>query len=372
MRPETTQLALQLAMIWFMTAVGAPVELRAQTKLPKQSQAPVRRWLPAPTLVRTFVGPAGDELLMPSSLVATANGGLALFDFGAMELRAFSVEGHPLWRAGRKGAGPGEFRNAMDVKVRPNGDITVLDMGNRRITALSRTGRLLRTIPLRFSSSRFIPLADTTRVGLTSEDSGAFWSAVNLRGDVVERGIAPPSIALQHSLAKETFTTRFGTGAVVTFRWSDKFAILDANGTIVKLVDGIEPLPFPSIKSYPMKVGRFTGQVSRINPQATPGALSVASDGVQIFILFAGATVDRGRIVDVYDGQTGAYAGSQLLALPAQEIVTLPNNTFATLRSDPIPSVDVWNASAAKAAARLRATTERTAPNPTMSKGGAK
>jgi len=350
MRAKMRQFARQSALLCVLSTLVVLPDLPAQKKPQPPSQVPVRRWLAAPTFVRSFAGPAGDELLMPGSLVSTTNGQLALFDFGAMELRAFSIEGRQLWRTGRKGAGPGEFRNAMDVKVLSNGDITVLDMGNRRITAVSRSGRLLRTIPLRFSSSRFIPLSDTTRVALATDDSGAFWSAVNRRGEVVERGVAPPSIALQNSLAKEMFTTSLGSGSVVTFRWSNKFAILDAKGSVAKMVDGIEPLPFPSIKSYPMKVGKFTGRVSRINPQAIPGALSVASNGEQIFILFAGATDKRGRIIDVYDGKTGAYAGSQLLSTPAQEIVALPNNTFATLRTDPIPSIDIWKASAVNSA----------------------
>ena len=350
MRVKSGRMAMYSTTMLMVSMVGALHELPTQANPLPQSHAPARRWLAAPALVRTITGPGGDEFLMPSSLVATANGGLALFDFGAMELRAFSVDGRQLWRTGRKGSGPGEFRNAMDVKVLPNGDITVLDMGNRRITAVSRTGRLIRTVPLRFSSSRFIPLADTTRFGLTSEDSGALWSAVNWRGETVERAVAPPTIALQHGLAKEMFTTPLGAGSVVTFRWSSTFAILDASGTIAKMADGIERLPFPSIKSYPMKTGKFTGQVSRISPQATPGALSVASNGAHIFILFAGATAKRGRIIDVYDAKTGTYLGSQLLSNAAQEIVALPNHMFATLRTDPIPSVDIWMASAVKSA----------------------
>ena len=352
MRAKLRPFVIKSMLLCLITTVGARVELPSQVQSQPPSPAPARRWLPAPTLVRTIVGPDGDELLKPGSLVATSSGQLALFDFGAMELRAFSLDGHQLWRTGRQGSGPGEFRNAMDVKVRPNGDITVLDMGNRRITALSSTGRLKRTIPLSFSSSRFIPLADTTRYGLTAEDSGAFWSAVNMHGDVVERGAAPPGIALQHTLAKEAFTSPVGTGSVVTFRWSNKFAILNATGSIASVVDGIEPLPFPAITSYPMKVGKFTGQVSRVAPRAVRGALSVTSDGQHIFILFAGATDKRGRLIDVYNAATGTYVGSQLLSTVVSEIVALPNNTFATLRSEPIPSIDIWKATWANAGTR--------------------
>lgn len=314
----------------------------------RTSRTDARRWLPTPTLVHTIVGPDGDELLTPSSIVALNNGQLALFDFGAMELRAFATDGRQLWRTGRKGSGPGEFRNAMDLKVLPNGELQVLDMGSRRVTTVSSTGKLVRTIPVRFSSSRFIPLADTTLVGLTADDSGAFWSAVNRRGDVVQRGVAPPSIANHSSLTKEMFTTRLGAGAAVAFRWSDKIAILNASGGVARILDGVEPLPFPAIKSYPMKVGKFTGQVSRIDPKAVPGALSIASSGQQIFVLFAGATANRGHIIDVYDARTGGYVGSQLLPNAAQELVVLADGSLATLRAEPIPSVDVWKVPSAK------------------------
>ena len=322
------------------------VQVRAQTVPPIAS----RHWLPAPTLVRTIAGADGDEILMPGNLVALNNRELALFDFGAMEVRAFSVNGKQLWRTGRKGAGPGEFRNAMDIKALPNGNLAVLDMGNRRVTELTGSGRLVRTIPVRFTSSRFIPLADTTVLALTTEDSGSFWSAVNRRGEVVSRGSAPASIVRQHSLVREMFTTPVNGGSIIAFRWSDTFAILTALGKVATVINGIEHVPFPAIKSYPMKVGKFSGQVSRIEPKAVMGALSIASNGQQIFILFGGATANRGRIVDRYNASSGAYIGSELLSVPALEIVSLSNGAFATLRTDPLPAIDVWNRSSIPAA----------------------
>ena len=323
----------------FVLCSPAASPLRTQSK-PRPPAT--RRWLPSPTLVRTITGPVGDELLMPVSLVATTAGQITFFDFGAMELRAFSVDGRQLWRSGRKGSGPGEFRNAMDVKVRPNGDITVLDMANRRITTVSSSGRLLRTTPVRFSSSRFIPLRDTTRFALTTEDSASLWSAVNVRGEVLDRGAAPPSIAGRHALVKEAFTAPQGAGSVVAFRWSDQLAILDATGRTSRVMNGIEPTPFPIVKSYPMKSGRFTGVVSRVDPHAVQGALSVASYDTLIFVLFSGSTPNRDHIIDVYNSVSGLYTGSVLLPIAVSEIAILSNNTFATLRSDPIPSIDIW------------------------------
>lgn len=333
--------AAQVATITSARDTGAA--LNAMSVTASAAAGLQRRWLAPLVLERTITGADRDELLMPSSLTATGDGQLVLFDFGGMEVRAFNRQGAQLWRRGRKGGGPGEFRNAMDVKVRGNGEMAVLDMGNRRITTLSATGRVLRTIPLKLSSHRFVPLADTSFYALAADDSSTLWIGVNAQGSPTRKLAAPAALVAQQAIERETFSAPLVDGAVIAFRWSDKIALLHADGSVRRVIAGIEPVPFPGTKSYPLRSGKFGGLVFRISPEATPGALSVTTRQNEIFVLFAGATSNRGRIVDVYDRQSGAYLRSHLFPFPVLELVALPDGAFASLRSDPIPSIDIWN-----------------------------
>jgi len=327
-----------------VTATASPVSVSPETTFaPRTGGAiPARHWLSPLVLERSIAGADHDELLVPASLSATSSQHLVLFDFGAMELRAFNRQGQQLWRVGRKGAGPGEFQNAMDVEVRSNGEIAVLDMGNRRITSLSEAGRVLRTVPLTLSSHRFVPLSDTTMFALAVDDSSTLFTQVTAHGDSARRVAAPPGLTAHHGIERETFTAALGRGAVVAYRWSDKLALLGADGAVRRVVNGVESVLFPGTTSYPLKSGKFSGRSFRIHPAATLGTLSVTTRRHEIFALFGGATPNRGRIVDVYDGQSGSYKGSHLLPFPVLELVALADGGFATLRTEPIPSIDIW------------------------------
>lgn len=304
--------------------------------------SPVRTWLPPLSLERTIAGGSSDELLMPGSIAATSRGELVVFDYGAMEVRAFSRDGKSLWREGRKGAGPGEYRNVMDLKVRPNGEIALLDMANRRITALSPSGKVVRTLPIKLNSSRFVALSDSNSYALVGDDSITLWKSVTLNGGAGRQMPVPGSLVARHALAREQFTAALGDRSVMAYRWSDKILVLQQDGSVESIIDGIEPITLPDVRKYPAKYGNFTGVVARIDPKATPATLFVAAHGHQIFVLFAGASDKRGRIIDTYDADTKRYTGSYLLPLAAQELVMLPDGAIATLRMEPIPALDVW------------------------------
>lgn len=317
---------------------------------------PVRTWFAPLTLERTIAGTGGDELLMPGSIAATSRGELAVFDYGAMEVRTFSRDGKPLWREGRKGAGPGEYRNIMDLKVRANGEFALLDMANRRITALSPNGKVRRTIPIKLSSSRFVAVADTNVYTLAGDDSVTLWNSISLNGEPVRRMPVPGSLIARHAIAREQFSAALGERSVMAYRWSDKILVLQRDGSVESIIDGIEPIMLPDVRKYPAKYGNFTGTVARVDPKATPATLFVATHGHQIFVLFAGASDKRGRIIDVYDADTQRYSGSYLLPVAAQELVVLPDGAIATLRMEPIPALDVWvntPSAAAKASVKM-------------------
>lgn len=301
----------------------------------------VRTWLTPLELERTITGAPNDELLVPANLSALPNGEFAVFDFGSMELRAFSTSGEPRWRVGRKGAGPGEFRNAMDVEWRADGKLAVLDMANRRITTVSPAGRIVRTIPIRLSSPRIVPLPDTTIFALAAQDTSSIWFAVSSNGDSVRRVLAPFVLHASHAMERESFSAPLTNGAVVTYRWSDKIALLDSTGAVRRVVAGIEHVDFPGTRAYPLKVGKFTGLSYRVSPDAIPGALSVATHGDEVWVLFGGATGQSGRIIDIYNSTSGNYLGTHLLPVAAIELAVLSDGRVAALRNEPLPAVDI-------------------------------
>lgn len=329
-----------------------------------------RFWLPMPQLQASITGATNDELLIPGNLTATPSGNLLIFDYGSMELRTFAPNGRPLWRAGSKGSGPGEFRNVMDVEALPDGSVMVLDMANRRATTFADGGRLLRTAPVRRNSSRFIQFSGTQPLALAGDDTATLWITEGVPGLPAQRELLPNDMPAHHSLVRELFSaplsaptarltkTTAGSvasaasagavssaasaGAVIAFRWSDRIFTLGTNGEISAIFHGIEPVELPSAKSYPLRAGKFQGSVSRVAPEATPAALSVAADTSRILVLFAGRSTERGRIIDTYHRQTGTYLGSYLLPQQYQEVVVLANGAMATLRAEPVPAVDVW------------------------------
>lgn len=59
-----------------------------------------------------------------------------------------SATGAVLWRAGRKGQGPGEFSLLYRLAETANGDLLALDLAGQRISRFSTHGKLLGTIRL--------------------------------------------------------------------------------------------------------------------------------------------------------------------------------------------------------------------------------
>lgn len=316
------------------------------------SAIPVRHWLDTLALERSVTGGAGDELLLPGSIAVTHEGNLLAFDYGAMEIRAFARDGRSLWRQGAKGSGPGEYRNIMDVEVRSNDAIVLLDMANRRITELSSAGKLRRTVPIKLNSSRFIATADTNAYTLAGDDTSTLWVSVDANGNPARRMVAPPSMLAKHSLAREQFTASIGQRSVVAYRWSDRLLLLEGDGAVQGMIEGVERVPLPGVKLYPTKFGKFSGNIARVDPKAVPGALSVAAHDDRIYVLFAGVTPERGRVIDVYSVATRQYAGSYLLPSVAQEIAVLPDGSIVVLRMEPVPAMDIYNVNRARTVAR--------------------
>jgi hypothetical protein len=96
------------------------------------------------------VGSIGEssatELFAPRALTAARTGGFAVFDRDENTLLRFDKTGRSLWRFGRAGSGPGEFKEVTDVEALDDGGFIVLDEGNARVTQVSRDGKFVRAV----------------------------------------------------------------------------------------------------------------------------------------------------------------------------------------------------------------------------------
>ena len=85
----------------------------------------------------------GVELERPDLIVRLSDGTLLVSD-GARLLR-IGADGRGAGEIGRKGSGPGEFRNIVGLGVLPGDTIVVLDAGLHRATWLSADGAFIRS-----------------------------------------------------------------------------------------------------------------------------------------------------------------------------------------------------------------------------------
>ena len=70
------------------------------------------------------------------------DGGIAVADGGAGEIRVFDSSGDHQWTAGRQGEGPGEFRIMDSLGTDPDGGIWVYDFSLQRITFVGPDGEI--------------------------------------------------------------------------------------------------------------------------------------------------------------------------------------------------------------------------------------
>jgi hypothetical protein len=304
---------------------------------------PTRRWLAAPRLEATIDGTPGRELNDPQVLLGTRDGNAVVFDYGDLELRAFSPTGKALWTFGRKGAGPGEFQAASDLELTDNGDIAVFDQELQRLTVVTAAGRLRSTTVLVERGYSLVPLAGGAAFGATATDRELLWRWVHPQGNARTEPL-PPEVTVEHALSRETYIAGAGSsGAVAAFRWSDLLLLLDREGRTRKTVRGPEVIPFATPISVPVKIpGTISAVATRMSPGAPEATVEVAATSTRAYVLFSGSTSDRRKLVDVYDITAGRYIGSLRLTERAFAIAALPNNRLATLHSSPLPHVSIW------------------------------
>lgn len=304
-----------------------------------------RRWIGEPVRSLEITDLDGSRFGNPWFVAALPGDGFVVVDDGT-RLLASSSDGSPLWSFGRAGGGPGEFRSIQDVVVLTGGELLVLDGEQARITVLNpESGELTgtETVPVDRNARASELLASSDFAIVQSEDT---WLVLDANGQVVETFRLPVEC---EGLLCEAHTATGAGGSVVAFRWSSDLVFLNADGSVRLAADGIEPSPLPETVKYdldPDKMGMSqfaTLAVTKVDPKAVESTRSVAVDESRTFVLALGETDDRGRLVDVYGIQDGAYQGSFLV--PDGEIVDialLADGRLATLHAGLVTKVILW------------------------------
>jgi hypothetical protein len=195
----------------------------------------------------------GPRELQFTSVVGAAlldDGTLVVADNEAMQLRWFAADGTHLRSAGRRGDGPGEFRQIFSLaRIGPD-SVVVWDTALRRATVFDRNGHVARTVRLEAPTGG--PAASYSLRPVHPADSG--WISV-------AHGFVPPPLHIAGPLIRRSpilVLRHNGAGAVV-----DTIARGDADELLV-----------PAERLLPNQYGnaRFMTPHGALRTYVAPGA----------------------------------------------------------------------------------------------------
>jgi hypothetical protein len=276
--------------------------------------------------VQVLGGQVEDTTLLLPRLIAAAQRLLYVYDFAKHQLIAFDDSGAARWHFGRSGAGPGEFRNPIDLKAGPNGEAWILDGGLGRVTIIDSDGSARRTFLLSgLFISDIVPLRSMT-LGTTISATDEFWVAFDDAGSVLRRGRLPVA-ALEHvpQLARQTqvAVAADGEGWAAIFPFGNVFLVyrndeIQCDGI---LIEG-EPFPDENVPVHAMPVW----------------AVSAALSDSSLFVLARGRSDDALQILDEYSRIDCGYR--RTLRLPRKfRQMSLRDSVFHFAYEDPAPTV---------------------------------
>ena len=320
-----------------------------------QAEGQSRRWLSAPELQASIVDRDGKRFGNPGHMVALPDGGFAVVhDY--VTVHAFDSVGEPAWSYGRSGEGPHETRFIQDIDVSPGGEVFILDRERGRVSVIDgRTGRPIESFWIPAGSPTSAPPAHGILPGygearalvVPLEGHTTLWVSVSDDGRQLRSEPMPEPVSrtCAHHLACEVFTTVTGSrGSAVAFRWSSQLVFLEPDGSARTIVDGVEGIPFPEVKTYE-DVGPFRATVTRVDPQAPTAVIDITANSSHLLVSFAGLTEESRRVVDVYSVVDGSYQGSYLFPEEVGELAILSDGRLATLDVDYYPTVYLWELS---------------------------
>ena len=280
-----------------------------------------------------------SPLLSPGMLAADSTGSLFIFDYGDMALKKISPDGELAWSFGRRGQGPGEFVGASGLSV-VEGQVWVVDPENSRMTWVSLDGRDSGSIPFP-EATRGIQVDGYHAIALNLS-AGPLLKAYDSTGAVVEEFSPKDFSEGATSMVREAYISggRLTKNFMVMFLHAGYLVhgLSTDQGIALRMIEGIEPLPFPEMVSRAVD-GGFT--VIRVDPAAPDAGRWLDHDSQYFYVGFNG-TSGREGLVDLYGTATGAYEGSFQLPADVRYGAVVTNGVIAGLIHDPVPQIKVW------------------------------
>lgn len=295
------------------------------------------------TLVHLEVNSA-DTLLYSADDVAVSPAGIWVMDRIGFRVAHFGWDGDLRWYAGGRGAGPGEFVNPRVIDLDAEDRVWVMDLGTNRITGYDAQGELAGELNLAGMEGAlhdfWVNPAGDRFYGMLMRD-GLYPVEVHIDGSVEEgQPLRIPDadgifgIALQGRVA----------GSRARERWA--YALTMGDGLF--RMEGLEAfggrilfpewVPFPTMIEEVTKTDAGTTTSRRLgDPNFSASGVAVAAD--RILVPFRGSTEDAGRLVEIFEFETGEYV--KTLRLPHTAVVAAWDDRLVLVRNSPVPSMMV-------------------------------
>lgn len=285
--------------------------------------------------VRRFDVPAAAGL--QPTLLRVSPAGVWLADAWANRVGLFTPDGRAVFVIGGTGAGPAEFKSIRDIRPLGDGRLAVLDPVGGRISVLGRDGVLQLTVPLSEvgHAEQLVPVGDTAFVLVRVRADTPL-----VRIDLAGRATAYPSLgwpeyARLHPLAAQLTAATDGRGRwVLGMLTGTRFVRFRGQEVLGPPSEFIEPVQPPEVVTQGA-AGRMTAQVRLVHRAAQRMALA---DGT-ILVLFGGATEEAGRLLDLYDFDTGRYLGTRLFEEAPADLDVLDGLLYALYAEREPPQV---------------------------------
>lgn len=291
-------------------------------------------------------GTESDTLLQMTSRPVADSTGFTVVDVYAKRVLRFDHAGRLEWTYGNAGAGPGEFLNPRDIALDREGRTWVLDPRTARITVIGADGRGEALIPLdglQYSPDALVPHPDGSATLVVANGETPL-VRIGPEGQVLEQLAFPWSDHVRLSpLAAQVYTANDPATDlwVAAYSLGDGFYLYGEGTAVADRIPFVEPVPFAVVTTNQRTVG--PGRTERTSRIVDPifAAMSVTVSPERIYVLFAGRSEHRGRIVDSYSRHDGTYIES--VALPGVVGgIAYHRGGFIVEYQNPWPALAAW------------------------------
>lgn len=239
----------------------------------------------------TVDGPEETRFFRIRRVKRLRDGSIGVVNQGTNELRIFDVDGSHRLSIGRTGEGPNEYSRLWDVFQRPDDSLIMWDYRQQRLSVVSPTGGLGRTM-------RFNPpfRNEPTLLGLTPENGVLLWQRDFLSS---ERGFNPVTLHLMRYDSNGQLTDTLGQypyGTLGIISAEMRFAAGALFEPRSQVSAGRAVYAASTADEAEVQIHDYTGRVVRII-RWTAGDRTVSTDDVTAYFegRLAEATDDQGR-----------------------------------------------------------------------------